>query len=85
MIPEEELRYLAYAEEKIAQELNKYGDDQADLKQDLYEKRKYLWQELVGAERAIQDRYERTAQESDIAAAEKTLTEIKPKPKEQNK
>lgn len=75
MIPEEELRYLAYAEEKIAQELNKYGDDQADLKQDLYEKRKYLWQELVGAERAIQDRYERTAQESDIAAAEKTLTE----------
>ncbi len=75
MIPEEELRYLAYAEEKIAQELNKYGDDQADLKQDLYEKRKYLWQELVGAERAIQDRYVRTAQESDIAAAEKTLTE----------
>ena len=75
IIPEEELRHLAYTEEKIREELNKYGIDQADLKQDLFEKRKYLWQELVGADRAIQDQYERTAQESDIYAAEKTLSE----------
>ena len=74
-IPEEEKQYLAYALGKVQVELDKHDADQEMITQDLYEKRKYLWQELVGAERAIQDRYERTMQESDIIAGEKTLTE----------
>ena len=74
-IPEEELQYLAYALEKVQDELTKYDMDQDERSRELYEKRKYLWQELVGAERAVQDQYERTAQESDIVAGEKALME----------
>lgn len=74
-IPKEELNYLEYAKKKVQEELEQHGIGQEDLRRDLYEKRKYLWQELVGAERAIQDQYERTAQESDIEAGEKALSE----------
>jgi DNA helicase-2/ATP-dependent DNA helicase PcrA len=74
-IPEEEKQYLAYALEKVQEELDKHDTDQEVITRDLYEKRKYLWQELVGAERAIQDQYERTMQETDIIAGEKSLSE----------
>lgn len=74
-IPQEELNYLEYAKEKIREAMQTHGVGQEELRRDLYEKRKYLWQELVGAERAIQDQYERTAQESDIEAGEKALYE----------
>ncbi len=73
MIPEEELRHLAQVEAKIQKELANRGLNQEDLRQALYEKRKYLWQELVGADRPIQDQYERTAQETDIRLGEKNL------------
>lgn len=74
-IPQEEQQYLTYALEKVQEELEKYDYDQDERFRELYEKRKYLWQELVGAERAVQDQYERTAQESDIVAEEKALSE----------
>ncbi len=74
-IPEEEKQYLTYALGKVQEELDKHGANQELIEKDLYEKRKYLWQELVGAERAVQDQYERTMQESDIIAGEKTLSE----------
>ena len=74
-IPKEELEYLAFAKQKIAEELAERNAGQEEIQKDLYEKRKYLWEELVGNDRAAQDRYEEASQKSEIKAGEKMLGE----------
>lgn len=70
-IPREEQEYLAQTLTLVRQELNRRTKGHEELEQDLYEKRRYLWQELVGNDRAVQDNYEKTSQMSDIKESEK--------------
>lgn len=73
-LPKEELEHLQYVRTKLQQAVRDASSGQEFIGKDLYEKRKYLWQELIGNDRAVhQDSFEEAAQVSEIKAGEKTL------------
>lgn len=71
-IPNEELEYLSFAKEKIEKELTALNAGQDAIQNELFEKRKYLWTEIMGT-RSASDRYEEAAQKSEIVEEEKKL------------
>lgn len=70
-IPREEQEYLQQTLTMLREELHRRTKGHEEIEQELYEKRRYLWQELVGNDRAVQDNYERASQMSDIKESEK--------------
>ena len=71
-IPREEQEYLQQTLAMLREELQRRTRGHEEIEQELYEKRRYLWQELVGNDRAVQDNYEKASQMSDIKESEKT-------------
>ena len=71
-IPREEQEYLQQTLAMLREELQRRTRGHEEIEQELYEERRYLWQELVGNDRAVQDNYEKASQMSDIKESEKT-------------